>query len=52
MFREIVSIIGSSGSYKNTLLLCISRLEIINSGKIILEDVEIHQFKSIIKFSI
>lgn len=40
---EIVSIIGSSGSGKSTLLRCINLLETLDSGKIIVDGVDINK---------
>ena len=40
---EIVSIIGSSGSGKSTLLRCINLLETLDSGKIIVDDIDINE---------
>lgn len=40
---EIVSIIGSSGSGKSTLLRCINLLETLDSGKIIVDGIDINQ---------
>ena len=39
---EVVSVIGSSGSVKSTLLTCINGLEQINSGSILVDGVEVH----------
>ncbi|WP_354624660.1 amino acid ABC transporter ATP-binding protein [Psychromonas sp. MME2] len=39
---EVVSIIGASGSGKSTLLYCINAIEKINSGKIIVDGVDVH----------
>jgi len=39
---EVVSIIGGSGSGKSTLLYCINAIEPINSGKILVDDVDVH----------
>jgi polar amino acid transport system ATP-binding protein len=39
---EVLSIIGGSGSGKSTLLYCINAIEKINSGKIIVDDVDVH----------
>ena len=39
---EIVSIIGSSGSGKSTLLRCINLLETLDSGKIIVDGIDIN----------
>ncbi|MBR7001929.1 MAG: amino acid ABC transporter ATP-binding protein [Neisseriaceae bacterium] len=35
---EVVSLIGPSGSGKSTLLRCLSRLEVINQGEILVDD--------------
>tara|TARA_R110001583_G_scaffold16561_20_gene67968 strand:- start:10756 stop:11478 length:723 start_codon:yes stop_codon:yes gene_type:complete len=43
---EVVSIIGASGSGKSTLLYCINAIEKINSGKIIVDDVDVHHKKT------
>ena len=43
---EVVSIIGASGSGKSTLLYCINAIERINSGKIIVDDVDVHNKKT------
>ncbi|MFT7053187.1 MAG: ABC-type polar amino acid transport system ATPase subunit [Psychromonas sp.] len=43
---EVVSIIGASGSGKSTLLYCINAIEKINSGKIIVDDVDVHNKKT------
>ena len=40
---EIVSIIGSSGSGKSTLLRCINLLETLDSGKIIVDGININE---------
>jgi polar amino acid transport system ATP-binding protein len=39
---EVLSIIGGSGSGKSTLLYCINAIETIQSGKIIVDDIEVH----------
>jgi polar amino acid transport system ATP-binding protein len=39
---EVLSIIGGSGSGKSTLLMCINGLEPIQSGRIIVDGVEVH----------
>ena len=39
---EVVSVIGGSGSGKSTLLTCINGLEPINSGRILVDGVEVH----------
>ncbi|MBD3642308.1 MAG: amino acid ABC transporter ATP-binding protein [Marinobacter sp.] len=39
---EVVSIIGGSGSGKSTLLYCINAIEPINSGKILVDGVDVH----------
>ena len=39
---EVVSVIGSSGSGKSTLLMCINGLETINSGRILVDGIEVH----------
>jgi ABC-type polar amino acid transport system ATPase subunit len=43
---EVVSIIGASGSGKSTLLYCINAIETINSGNIIVDDVDVHDKKT------
>lgn len=39
---EVVTIVGGSGSGKSTLLTCINGLEPIDSGKILVDGVEVH----------
>jgi len=39
---EVVSVIGGSGSGKSTLLMCINGLETIQSGRVLVDDVEVH----------
>ncbi len=39
---EVVSVIGGSGSGKSTLLTCINGLEPVDSGRILVEGVEVH----------
>jgi len=39
---EVVSLIGGSGSGKSTLLMCINGLEPINSGRIVVDNVDVH----------
>ena len=39
--REVVVILGPSGSAKSTLLRCVNLLEVPTSGKIFFEDTEI-----------
>ena len=39
---EVVSVIGGTGSGKSTLLYCINAIETINSGKILVDDVDVH----------
>ena len=39
---EVVSLIGGSGSGKSTLLMCINGLEPINSGRIGVDNVDVH----------
>jgi polar amino acid transport system ATP-binding protein len=39
---EVVSIIGGSGSGKSTLLMCINGLEPIDSGRIVVDGVDVH----------
>ena len=43
---EVVSIIGGSGSGKSTLLYCINAIEPINGGKIIVDDIDVHDKKT------
>lgn len=38
-------IIGASGSGKSTLLRCINQLETINEGSILVDEIDIHQYK-------
>lgn len=39
---EVVCLIGASGSGKSTLLLCINALEAIDSGKVIVDGIDVH----------
>lgn len=39
---EVVSVIGGSGSGKSTLLTCINGLEAIDSGRILVNGIEVH----------
>ena len=39
---EVVSVIGGSGSGKSTLLYCINAIEPINAGKILVDDIDVH----------
>lgn len=39
---EVLSVIGGSGSGKSTLLYCINAIEGIDSGKIIVDDIDVH----------
>ncbi len=39
---EVLSVIGGSGSGKSTLLYCINAIETINSGKILVDDIDVH----------
>ncbi len=39
---EVVSVIGGSGSGKSTLLMCINGLEPINSGRILVDGIDVH----------
>jgi ABC-type polar amino acid transport system ATPase subunit len=39
---EVVSVIGGSGSGKSTLLMCINGLEKIQSGRVLVDGVEVH----------
>ncbi len=43
---EVVSVIGGSGSGKSTLLYCINAIEPINSGKIIVDNIDVHDKKT------
>jgi len=43
---EVVSIIGGSGSGKSTLLYCINAIEPINKGKILVDDIDVHDKKT------
>jgi len=43
---EVVVIIGPSGSGKSTFLRCLNRLEVIDSGEIIIDGVDIHDKKT------
>ncbi|MEM8810449.1 MAG: amino acid ABC transporter ATP-binding protein [Cyanobacteria bacterium P01_G01_bin.38] len=38
---EVVSIIGSSGCGKSTLLRCFNRLEVINGGQLVVNDIDL-----------
>jgi len=40
---EVVAVIGSSGCGKSTLLRCFNRLEIINGGRLVVNDLPLHQ---------
>lgn len=42
---EVVAIIGSSGCGKSTLLRCFNRLETINGGRLVVNDIPLHQRK-------
>lgn len=42
-FGEVVAVIGASGSGKSTLLRCLNGLEPIQSGKVLVDGVDIHQ---------
>jgi len=42
-FGEVVAIIGASGSGKSTLLRCLNGLEPIQSGRVLVDGVDIHQ---------
>ena len=44
---EVVTIIGPSGSGKSTLLRCINRLETIDSGDIVVDDIPLRGAKNI-----
>ena len=39
---EVVSVIGGSGSGKSTLLMCVNGLEPINSGRVLVDGVDVH----------
>ena len=39
---EVLTVIGGSGSGKSTLLTCINGLEPIDSGRIVVDGVEVH----------
>ena len=39
---EVVCLIGASGSGKSTLLLCINALEAINSGRVLVDGIDVH----------
>lgn len=39
--QEVVAIIGSSGCGKSTLLRCFNRLEIINAGRLVVNDIDL-----------
>lgn len=39
---EVLSVIGGSGSGKSTLLYCINAIEKIQSGKIFVDDIDVH----------
>lgn len=43
---EVIGIIGESGCGKSTLLRCISRLERINSGAILFDNIKIDEIKN------
>ncbi|MBO3458720.1 amino acid ABC transporter ATP-binding protein [Aetokthonos hydrillicola Thurmond2011] len=40
---EVVAVIGSSGCGKSTLLRCFNRLETINGGRLVVNDIPLHQ---------
>jgi polar amino acid transport system ATP-binding protein len=40
--REVVSVIGGSGSGKSTMLMCINGLEPIQSGQIVVDGTDVH----------
>ncbi len=40
---EVVAVIGSSGCGKSTLLRCFNRLETINGGRLVVNDLPLHQ---------
>ena len=39
---EVIALIGASGSGKSTLLRCLNRLETINNGKVIIDDITLN----------
>ncbi len=43
---EVVCLIGASGSGKSTLLQCINALETIDSGKIIVDGIDVHSLQT------
>ena len=43
---EVVCLIGASGSGKSTLLLCVNALEIIDNGKVIVDNINVHDSKT------
>lgn len=43
--QEVVAIIGSSGCGKSTLLRCFNRLETINGGRLVVNDIDLSQPK-------
>jgi len=43
---EVLSVIGGSGSGKSTLLYCINAIENIQKGKIIVDDIDVHNPKT------
>lgn len=43
---EVVVVIGPSGSGKSTMLRCINGLETISSGKLLINDTDLHDKKT------
>ena len=43
---EVVCLIGASGSGKSTLLLCVNALEVIDNGKVIVDNINVHDSKT------
>ena len=43
---EVLSVIGGSGSGKSTMLYCINAIENIQSGKILVDDISVHDKKT------
>lgn len=39
---EVISVLGSSGSGKSTMLMCINGLEPIQAGRIVVDDTDVH----------
>lgn len=42
---EMVAIVGSSGSGKTTMLNCLSALDDIDSGEVVIDEIDIHRMK-------